>query len=104
MPTTPLLPDLSLSSRVCVSRDQISSRLAGDVVILNLKAGVYHGLEGTGAWIWNQIQRPKSVGDIVIAMLAEYDVDPERCQRELLALLGELARSGLIEVTDGPAR
>jgi hypothetical protein len=99
----PTLSDLSLSSRVCVSREQISSHLAGDVVILDLKAGVYHGLEGTGAWVWDQIQQPKAVGQIVEAMLAEFDVEPERCQRDLLALLGELARNGLVEVTDGPA-
>jgi hypothetical protein len=98
----PTLSDLSLASRVCVSREQISSQLSGDVVILDLKGGVYHGLEGTGAWIWNQIQQPKAVGQIIDAMLAEYDVEPERCRRDIVALLGELARNGLVEVTDGP--
>jgi Coenzyme PQQ synthesis protein D (PqqD) len=93
---------LTLASRVCVTKDQISSQLSGDVVILNLRAGVYHGLEGTGAWIWSHLQQPTTVADLRDAMLAEYDVTPDRCQRDLLALLDELARTGLIEVTDGP--
>jgi len=32
-------------------------------------------------------------------MLAEYEVDAERCERDLMDLLEKLAAEGLIEVT-----
>jgi len=38
------------------------------------------------------------VADIQAVLVREYDVEPERCQRDLQALLSELLEAGLIEV------
>ena len=83
---------------VVAIRDQVSADLAGEAAILNLKSGVYYGLNAVGARIWSLIQEPKSVEDIRDAILNEYDVDPERCESDLLQLLQQLAAEGLIEV------
>ena len=96
--------DLSMSSIVSAAREQVSSELAGEVVILNLNAGVYHGLDATGARIWQLIQTPMKVSDIRDAILGEYDVEADRCGRDLLELLEKLASNGLLEVHARPAR
>ena len=93
---------LSTDSIVVVSPEQVSSDLAGEVVMLNLKNGTYYGLDEVGARIWGLIQQPRAVGAVRDAILEEYDVEPERCERDLLALLGELRDNGLIEVRDAP--
>ncbi len=85
-------------SIVVVSAEQISSDLGGEAVILDLKSGVYHGLNEVGARVWNLIQQPKAVKDIKAALLEEYEVEPEQCDRDLMALLEELLDAGLIEV------
>jgi uncharacterized NAD(P)/FAD-binding protein YdhS len=94
---------ISLQSTVVASREQVSSDLAGEAVILDLKRGVYHGLDPTGARIWKEIQqRPRAVSDIRNVILREYDVEADRCERDVLALLQELVNKGLAEVvTDG---
>ena len=89
---------LSKESIVVVSGDQVSSDLAGEVVMLSLKDGAYYGLDEVGARIWNLIQQPRSVNAVRDAILEEYDVAPECCERDLLALLGDLESAGLIEV------
>ncbi len=50
------LGTISLESVAVASSDQISSDLLGEAVILDLKQGVYHGLDATGARIWNLLQ------------------------------------------------
>jgi len=50
--------------------------------------------------IWNLIQEPKAVSEVRDVILAKYDVEPEQCDRDVLALLEELATEGLIEVRD----
>ncbi|MBK9713266.1 MAG: lasso peptide biosynthesis PqqD family chaperone [Kouleothrix sp.] len=95
-----LRPMLSNDSIVVVSPDQVSSDLAGEVVMLNLKNGTYYGLDEVGAHVWALIQEPRAVAAIRDSILAEYDVEPERCEQDLLALLGDLADNGLIEVRD----
>ena len=88
-------------SVVTAAKDQVSCDLAGEAAILNLKSGVYYGLDPVGARIWKLIQEPRSVDEIRKALLDEYDVEPERCQSDLLALLEKLLAEGLIEVQDG---
>ena len=80
------------------AKDQASSDLGGEVAILDLKAGVYYGLDAVGARIWSLIQEPRTVNEIRDILLEEYEVEPERCERDLLALLRRLADEGLVEV------
>jgi hypothetical protein len=91
---------VSLDSVVAASKDQVSSDLGGEAAILDLEAGVYYGLDEVGARIWELIQEPRSAREVRDALLAEYDVEPERCERDVLALLQELADAGLVEVRD----
>jgi hypothetical protein len=102
MNSTQLGNGISGYSTVAVVKDQISADLADEAVILHLKSGVYYGLDGVGARIWALIQEPRVVNDVRDVLLDEYDVDPERCESELLAFLEELAAQALIEVQSGP--
>lgn len=90
--------NLSVQSIVRTSSDAISSRLVEEVVILNLRSGVYHGLESVGSRVWELIARPAAVGSVRDALVEEYDVEPDRCERDLLALFKELKAHGLLEV------
>ena len=86
------------NATVVAVNEQVCADLAGESVILNLKSGVYYGLNEVGAKIWQLIQQPKTVTEIREALLQDYDVEPEDCQRDLLILLQELAAVKLIEV------
>ena len=92
---------ISPESVVVVSRDQISCDLAGEAAILELKSGTYFGLDEVGAAIWNMIKRPLRVIEIRDALLGHYDVEAERCGRELIELLDALYERGLIQVEEG---
>jgi hypothetical protein len=94
---------LDSASVVVATRDQLSSNLDGEAVILHLTAGTYYGLDEVGARVWALVQEPRRVADLCRVLLAEYDVEPARCERAVLALLEELAGAGLIETVDAPA-
>ena len=96
----PIETAISLDSIVAASPDQVSCDLSGEVAILNLKNGMYYGLEEVGAAIWNLVAEPKPVSRILEALLDRYEVDHERCRNDLLTLLGMLNTRGLIRVTD----
>lgn len=87
------------SSLIMAAKDQISSDLAGEAVILALRSGKYYGLNEVGASVWKLIQEPKTVNQVREALLEEYEVEPEICDRDLFDLLQELQSVGLIEVT-----
>jgi Coenzyme PQQ synthesis protein D (PqqD) len=90
-------------SIVVAAKEQASCNLADEAILLSLKAGVYYGLNSVGTRIWNLLQEPRSVHEVRDAILEEYDVDPDRCERDLLALLRDLAANGLIQTKDDEA-
>jgi hypothetical protein len=89
---------LSGRSTVVVSKDQLSCDLAGEAAILNIKDGVYYALDEVGARVWTLIQEPLTVREIRDTIVKEYDVEPDRCESDLFALLQDLADKGLIEI------
>ncbi len=92
---------LSRRSIVVAAKDQVSCDLAGEAAILNIKNGVYYGLDPVGARIWQLIQQPRSVDEVRETLVGEYEVEPERCAQDLVALLEQLLAEGLIEVREG---
>jgi hypothetical protein len=89
---------LSSQSVVTITKDQVSCNLGAESAILNTKRGIYYGLDSIGTEVWKLLQKPCKIADIHEFLLQEYDVESERCERDLLGLLEDLLREGLIEV------
>jgi hypothetical protein len=94
---------VSSTSVVVAASGQVWCNLSGEAAILSLQSGVYYGLERVGARVWHLLQTPVAVRDICRTVAAEYDVLPERCERDVIALLERLAAERLIEVQDALA-
>lgn len=75
-----------------------SAEVDGENVILDLDQGVYYGLNPVGTLVWQHIQEPISIGEIVTEITAEYEVDHERCFDDVVSLLQDLEENGLIVV------
>jgi hypothetical protein len=89
---------ITLESTVVVAPKLVSCELEGEAAILNLSTGIYYGLDKVGASIWEMISHPVKVSLVRDAMLERYEVEADRCAKDLLALLVDLNERGLIEV------
>lgn len=71
--------DSSMLSNLVVvaAKDQISRDLDGEAVILNMKSGVYCGLNEVG-WIWGLISESRRIGEVLEILLEKYEVEPRR--------------------------
>jgi hypothetical protein len=94
---------MSDDSRFVVSPDQVSCGLGGEAAILHLKTAIYYGLDPVGARVWDLLRTPRTLAEIRDAILAEYDVEPARCERDLRDLLEKLAAERLIEILAEPS-
>jgi hypothetical protein len=92
---------ITLDSTVVAAKEQVASDLGGETAILNLKNGVYYGLDEVGSRIWELIQEPIRVSQVQAALLAEYEVEAGQCEQDLLALLEKLAAETLVDVSNG---
>ena len=91
---------ISERSTIVVTKDQVSADLSGEAAILNLKTSTYFGLNTVGASIWKLVREPKTVSQIRDAIIQEYDVEPDRCEHDILELLQVLSKHGLIEIIE----
>ena len=97
----PLPPTLTRTSLVQRSKRHLWQELGGESVILDLDAGVYYGLSGVGSRAWSLMETVVRVKTVLERLVAEYEVEPARCEEELMAWLQEMARAGLVEVKGG---
>ncbi len=97
--TAPETPgNITTHSIVVATKDQVSSDLAGEAVLLSLRTAQYYGLDQVGQRIWELVQQPTRVADVRDAIVREYEVDLGRCEQDVLNLLRQLAAEGLIEI------
>ena len=89
---------LSMSSIIKAAKDQASSKLAGECVILHLGSGSYFGLNEVGTRIWDLIQDAIAVNEVRDIVFSEYDVELVDCERDVLAICQQLVDQGLVEV------
>jgi hypothetical protein len=94
---------ISRDSVVVAIKSQVSCQVGAETVVLHFDKGLYFGLNDVGTLIWNQIQQPRKVQEIRDAILREYEVSSEQCERDLFTLLGELSAKGLVEVRSAEA-
>ena len=92
---------ISTSSMVAAAKDQVSSDLAGETILLSMQTAMYYGLDEVGSRIWELVRAPIRVSEIRDAIAREYEVEVERCEADVLGFLRELAAKGLIEVSAG---
>jgi hypothetical protein len=93
----------SAGSIVVAAKDHVSCPLGDDIIILDLRAGLYFSLDNVGAMVWQLIQQPRTMQDLRAAILEAFDVSADLCERDLVALLQQLAAKDLIEIRNAAA-
>ncbi len=86
----------SLKDRVRVSEDVVFREIDGEAVLLELKTGIYFGLNPVGTRIWSLLTENDSLQRVFETMQAEYEVSAEQLEQDLLNLVGTLLAKGLI--------
>lgn len=79
------------------SPDALSAEVDEDVVALQAVRGFAYGMEGVTASVWQRLQQPASVDQLVAGLRDEYEVEEEQCRAEVSELLTQLVGEGLVE-------
>ena len=88
-------------SVVVAAQEQISTQVDEEAALLNLKTGVYYGLDPMGAYIWQMLREPVTVRELEAALQKDYEnVDAEIVANDLRVFLSSMIEAGLVEVAD----
>ncbi len=89
---------ISLNSLIIAVKENLSCALGEETAILQMRNGVYYGLDPVGSRLWSLLDKPRTVEELRETLISEYDVESARCEKDLFALLGKLQSEGLIEI------
>ena len=76
----------------------VDSDIDGETVMMSIENGEYYGLDDIGSRIWELIECPVKVSDLIDTLLERFDVDRETCEIDVLKFLNELNEDRILEV------
>ena len=97
-PDRNLLGPLSSTTVIMRTNGFVEAEIDNEVVAISIERGTCYGLNRVGSQIWNLITGSVRISDLIAALLTEYQVDPDVCERQVLDLLEELRAEGLIAI------
>jgi hypothetical protein len=71
----------------------------GETVLLDVDAGIALRLNSTGAWIWEQLEQPRPVGELARGLAERFEIDEGRALDDVVAFAREMARRQLLAVS-----
>ena len=74
--------------------------MGGEKVMMSVDAGKYYNLGRVGGRIWELLERPATLEQLVDALTLEYDVDREVCAAQVRSFLAQLLAEKLLEVEE----
>jgi hypothetical protein len=85
-----------LRQRLRPAPDVVFREVEGEMVLLDLAAGRYFGLDEVGTRMWQVLTEADTLEAACEQLVGEFEVEPERLREDLLGLVEELRESGLL--------
>lgn len=87
---------MQLKTMVERNQEIDASELDGETVMMDMKRGNYFMLNPVGSRIWELIEKPVSVEEIIHQLREEYEVSLEECHEAVKEFLHELHHANLL--------
>jgi phage major head subunit gpT-like protein len=85
------------------SRSVVSRVVAGETLIVPVRGKVgdlasIYSFNGTGSLIWQLLDTPRSLADLIDAVERDYEVMQEQAQKDVTRFLNDMLSVGLLDV------
>ena len=92
---------IEATTRVTVSPSVYLREFGEELVLLEFGKGEYYALDAIGAAILRRLSNGAAVGEVVDAIVADYDVARDVALADVIALVTQMKEQSLIEVFTG---
>lgn len=92
--------DELLHSRVRLPEHVVHRNFVAETVVLNLRTGMYHGLNPTAGKMLDTVTETASVSQAADVIAQQYGKDRSRIEADLVAFCRDLLERELVEIVD----
>jgi Coenzyme PQQ synthesis protein D (PqqD) len=90
---------VTLDQKVQPHPDVVDTELdTGEMVLLHLESKSYYSLNATGTRIWQNLKQGLTLREISQRLQAAFEVEADRADRSVLALVHELSQQQLVRM------
>lgn len=89
---------IKLGDEVIRNDDVLTTDLDGEIGMIHIETGKYYSLEQVSASIWNLLDSPIRVNQVVDKLMNEYEIDEAACSEQTLQFLHILLDLNLIHL------
>lgn len=93
---------LTLNTIVQRNPKLIANQMDGEIVMMSVDNGEYYGLDETGTRIWELLEAPVKISELVDSLIMEFEVAREECATDTLEFLNDLFEKDLLLIKDEP--
>lgn len=91
--------EITFESIVQRKDDQIlANEIDDEMVMMNLESGNYISLNKVGSIIWQQLEKPIQVNDLIEYLMGRYNVQKEECVTDTLQFLQKIQEQNALTV------
>lgn len=91
---------LTVDQVVVQTEGNLVSDMNGETVLMSVAQSKYYNMGQIGGRIWELIQQPSAVGQVIDQLLEEYEIDRSTCEAHVIAFLSNLNREGLVRINE----
>ena len=89
---------IDLETLVRQMKDLFVTEIDGEKVMMHIENGKYYAMNEVGSRIWDLIENPISVEQLIITLYNEYEVERSTCEKAVFDFLESVYNENLIEV------
>jgi len=79
-------------------KEMLSSRMDNETVMMHPESGKYFSLNPVATRIWEMLETPKTIEDLVKVLLDEFEAQPEVCKKETTEFIRILLEKEMLDV------
>ena len=87
---------INLQTVIARNPDIIHSVMDDEIVMMGVEQGSFFGIDRIGSHIWNLLETPMKVEDLLAKLVLEYEVEYGQCKEDTLLFLNEMLKNKVI--------
>jgi hypothetical protein len=91
------MPDIGDNTLISRSTSVLSAPVRDEIVMMSVESGRYLGLDDIGSDIWRRLETPRTFGELIDGLAADYAADRAVIADDVRKLLSEMAAHNVVK-------
>ena len=89
---------LDVNQKISRHCDILSAEIGGEAVMMSIEKGAYFGLNPVATRIWDLLEQPKNIAELIQTITDEYEVSAEQAAEDVQGFVADMLARGIAQL------